>query len=85
MAGVLIGGLIGGRGHKKLKQLKQLLETKLGSSDSALALLINSADWEIVLDKTAHFSGLDLMVKLTPESRAQLEQISGHEEMKGDC
>lgn len=82
MAGVLIGGLIGGRGHKKRKELKHLLDTKLGSSDSALVLLINSADWETVLDKTAHFSGLELMVELTPESRAQLEQISGHEEMK---
>jgi uncharacterized membrane protein len=82
VAGALIGGLIGGRGHKKRRELKQLLDTKLGSSDSALAVLINSADWQTVLDKTAHFSGLDLIVELTPETRDQLEQISGHEEMK---
>ena len=53
LAGAVVGGALGGLGHKDRKEVKAFLDEKLGPNDSAVAILIKGADWQAVQDAVA--------------------------------
>jgi uncharacterized membrane protein len=81
LAGALIGGAIGGFGHTDRKNVKEFLDEKLGTDDSALAILIKEADWQAVQDATEKYGGEDLAVELTDEAAAQLAAMGANEDV----
>jgi len=81
LAGAVIGGVVGGFGRKKRHQAKGFLEAKLGVDDSALAVLINDADWEAVRDLTEQYSGEIMALELTDQAAMQVSALAANEEV----
>jgi uncharacterized membrane protein len=81
LIGALIGGAIGGIGSGKRRRVKQFLDDKLGPDDSALAILINDADWSAVDAATAQYGGEEMVIELTPEAEYQLAAMAQNEEV----
>ena len=80
LAGALIGGAIGGFGPPDRKDGKEFLDDKLGTDDSALAILIKEADWQAVQGATEKYGGVDLKVELTDEAAAQPPAMGANED-----
>ena len=81
LAGAVVGGALGGLGHKDRKEVKAFLDDKLGPDDSAVAILIKSADWHAVQDSVADYDGKQLEVELTPEAEKQLNDLAANPEV----
>jgi uncharacterized membrane protein len=76
LAGVVMGGAIGGFGHTKRTETKEFLEDKLGPNDSAVAILIKDADWKAVQEATEKYGGNDLKVEMTDEAAMQVAALA---------
>lgn len=76
-----IGALIGSSRSGLQQELKPLLDEKLGEDDSALALVIDAADWQRVREAIAPFGGQALVTELSPETEDQLLAIDQDEEV----
>ena len=81
LAGAVIGGVIGGFGAKKRRETKKFLDDKLGTGDSALAILIKEADWAAVAEATEKYGGEKLAVDLTPKAEYQIAALAGNEDV----
>jgi hypothetical protein len=52
------------------------MEDQLGPNDSALAILINDADWDAVEQATASYGGTDLKVELTADAQQKIGALA---------
>ena len=75
-AGAIVGGLFGRKHAHSADELKQLLDEKLDNQSSALAVVIDSADWQTVYDHGIRHGGEIVRLQLSAESRTQLEEIA---------
>ena len=81
LATALIGALIGSSRARQRREVRKFLEDKLGPNDSALAILVNDADWAAVADSVAQFGGEEVAVELSPEAEEQLAKLAQDEEV----
>lgn len=81
LAGAMVGALIGAQRSTGRREVKKFLDDKLGPHDSALAILVNHADWEAVQYAIAHYGGKQLAVELTPEAAEQIAAIAADQEV----
>jgi uncharacterized membrane protein len=81
LAGALVGAAIGGIAAGQSRDVKELLEDKLGTDDSALAILIEDAEWDVVAGAIGEFGGEELAVELTDEAAAQLAALGAKEDV----
>jgi uncharacterized membrane protein len=83
LAGAVVGGVIGSSRSGERRELKEFLDDKLGQDESALAILISDADWEAVRAATeaVYGRGEVLTMELTPETEAELNALTGDEEV----
>ena len=81
LAGAVVGALIGSSRSKQRRDIKSFLDDKLGPADSALAILIDNADWDTVQNEIDHFGGDELAFELTTESQKRLAEIAADEEV----
>lgn len=75
LAGAAIGAAFGARGRSDREELKAFLADKMGPDDSALAILVNDADWLAVQEAVEPYGGEQLAVELSPEAQAELEAL----------
>jgi uncharacterized membrane protein len=81
LAGAVIGGSIGGFGHTKRTETKRFLDDKLGPDDSAVAILVKSADWAACEEATEAYQGEDLVVELTDQAAMQVSALAADDEV----
>ena len=81
LGGALLGALLGSSRSKQRRHVKKFLDDKLGQDDSALAILIKHADWEVVQEALAPYGGEALDIELTPEAEEQLKALASNEEV----
>jgi uncharacterized membrane protein len=81
LAGAVVGALMGSHRSKHRREVRAVLEGKLGPDDSALVILATNADWEAVQSAVDHFGGEELAVELTPKAEKQLAEIAADEEV----
>jgi uncharacterized membrane protein len=81
LVGAVVGGALGGIGHTDRKRVKEFLDDKLGTDDSAVAILIRDANWQAVKDAIDQYGGEELAVELTPEAEAQIGALAEHAEV----
>jgi uncharacterized membrane protein len=81
LAGAVVGALIGSSRSKQRRDIKSILDDKLGPEESALAILITNADWDAVQNEIDHFGGDELAFELTPEAEKLLAEIAADEEV----
>jgi uncharacterized membrane protein len=81
IVGAAAGGLIGASRSGQRKELKEYLQDKLKPGNSALALVVNSADWPAVHDAIKHREGEILEMQLTPGSLDEVEAILADDEV----
>jgi len=70
-----IGALVGNSRSDLQRDFKPLLDDKLGPDDSALALIIDAADWHKLHQVLAPFGGEALVAELSPETEEELLAI----------
>ena len=78
--GAAAGALIGSSRSGDRRKIKEYLQTKLGPNQSALAILVNSADWEAIHDAIKHRNGEVLKMELTPGSVDEVEKLMNEDE-----
>jgi uncharacterized membrane protein len=78
LAGTLIDALIGSQRCFELREVKALLDDKLGPDDSGLVILMDDADWEAIENEVG-FSGEELTIELTAKAEKQLAGIASIE------
>lgn len=71
-----VGGLVGLSRSRQRRDAKKFLDEKLGQNDSALVILVRSADWDAVDEAVAPYNGETLSMTLTPEAEAQLAALA---------
>ncbi|MCB8984400.1 MAG: DUF1269 domain-containing protein [Ardenticatenaceae bacterium] len=76
-----IGALVGSSRSGLQKELKPLLDDKLGADDSALAFIIEAADVQRVRETLNNFGGQMLIAELSPQTEEQLLAIDQNEEL----
>lgn len=76
LAGAVVGSIVGSSRHGDRQDLKEFLDDKLGPDDSALAIVVNSADYAAVLPSVEQYGGEELDMRLTPDAEAQLQAIA---------
>ena len=81
MAGAVVGALIGSSRSKQRRDIRSFLDNKLGLEESALAILITNADWEVVQCEIDHFGGEELTIELTAKAKKKLAEIASDEEV----
>ena len=81
LGGAVVGGLIGLSRSGDRKRLKEYCDEKLGPNQSALAILINHADWAAVSDATDQYDGEAVQLELTPGTEKQLEDLAADDEV----
>jgi uncharacterized membrane protein len=81
LGGAAVGALVGSSRSGQRKELKGFLEDKLGSDDSALAVLIKEADWAAVDEKMEPYGGENLRVELTTDDEAAIEALGDNAEV----
>ena len=59
----------------KIAKRSEFLDDKLGTDDSAVAILITDADWKAVEDATKQYGGKDLKVELTADAQKKLADL----------
>lgn len=75
LGGAVVGGLIGfARGNKR-RNLRGLLDDKLGATQSALAVVAENVEWPAVEAAMERFNGTMLYEELTGESLAALDAL----------
>ncbi len=82
LGGLVLGSLIGFGRSGDRRQLKKVLDEAMGADQSALALVVKSADWEVVADATEGYSGEIIMSDLSDEALETLEGLAGEDEFK---
>jgi uncharacterized membrane protein len=76
VGGAVVGGLIGfGRGHDR-RNLRGLVDEKLGANQSALAVVAEDVEWGHVNDAMKHFGGELLYTELQGDSLTKLEELA---------
>ena len=81
LGGAIVGGLIGLTRSGDRKELKKICDDKLGQDQSALAILVNHADWAAVLDATESYGGEDIQIELTPGTEQTLSDLMSDDEV----
>ena len=81
IGGAVVGGLIGfGRGNQR-RNLRGLVDEKLGETQSALAVVAENVEWPAVEAAMARFEGTMIYEELTGESLAALEALEADEDV----
>ena len=81
IGGAVVGGLIGfGRGNQR-RNLRGLVDEKLGETQSALAVVAENVEWAAVEAAMARFEGTMLYEELTGESLAALDALQSDEDV----
>jgi uncharacterized membrane protein len=80
LGGAVVGALIGSSRSGDRRDVKEFLEDKLGPDDSALAVLVSSADWEAVDEAVKPYGGTELLVELTPEAEEAVAKLAVDDE-----
>jgi uncharacterized membrane protein len=81
IGGAVVGGLIGfGRGHQR-RNLRELVDEKLGTTQSALAVVAENVEWAAVEAAMARFEGTMVYEELTGDSLAALEALEADEDV----
>lgn len=81
LGGALLGALAGSTRSGQRRDVKKFLDDKLGLHDSALAVLVNDADWATVSDAIAHYGGEYLAVELAPEAQQEIAALAADREV----
>lgn len=81
LGGMAIGALVGSSRAGDRAVVKEYLEDKLGPDESALAIIINKADWQAVTERMEAYGGDHLVVELTPADEAALAKLEDNEEL----
>ena len=76
LAGAVVDALMGPHRSKHRREVRAILEGKLGPDDSALVILAANVDWEAVQSSVDQFGGEELAVELTVKAEKQLAEIS---------
>lgn len=81
LGGAVVGRLIGfGRGNER-RNLRGLVNEKLGIDNSALVVVAENVDWEDVQEAMASFGGETMYTELQGESLAKLEELTADDEV----
>jgi len=81
IGGAVVGGLIGfGRGNQR-RNIRGLVNEKLGETQSALAVVAENVEWAAVEAAMARFEGTMLYEELTGESLAALDALQSDEDV----
>ncbi len=81
LAGAVVGALVGSTRSMSRREAKRFLVDKIGQDDSALVILIKSADWETIWDATKNYGGEEIHVELTAAAEKQIAQLAADEEV----
>lgn len=85
VAGALVGGLIGfGRGSDR-RQLRSLVNERLGLRQSALALVVENADRDEVAGALGKMGGEAVYTELQGETLVKLEELAEDEEVTAEA
>ena len=79
LAGAVVGALMGSHRSKHRREVRAILEDKLGPDDSGLVILATNADWEAVQSEVDHVDGEELAVELTSKAEKRLAEIAADE------
>jgi uncharacterized membrane protein len=79
--GASLGGLLGVADLGISNDMMETLGDGLGQDDSAIALLVKKANWEVVRDRTDKFGGRILISNLTDETLEALEKLAAREDV----
>lgn len=71
-----VGGLVGLSRSRQRRDAKKFLDDNLGLNDSALVILIKSADWDAVDAVVKPYNGEVLSMELTETAEAQLAEMA---------
>ncbi len=81
IGGAVVGGLIGfGRSNQR-RNIRGLVDEKLGATQSALAVVAENVEWAAVEAAMARFEGTMLYEELTGESLAALDALQSDEDV----
>jgi uncharacterized membrane protein len=81
IGGAVVGGLIGfGRGNQR-RNLRGLIDEKLGATQSALAVVAENVEWAAVEAAMARFEGTMVYEELTGDSLAALEALEADDDV----
>ena len=81
IGGAVVGGLIGfGRGNQR-RNIRGLVDEKLGATQSALAVVAENVEWAAVEAAMTRFNGTMLYEELTGESLAALDALQSDEDV----
>lgn len=76
-----VGGLVGLSRSRQRRDAKKFLDDNLGLNDSALVILIKSADWDAVDAVVKPYNGEVLSMELTEIAEAQLAEMADDPEV----
>jgi uncharacterized membrane protein len=81
IGGAVVGGLIGfARGNKR-RNIRGLVDEKLGSTQSALAVVAENVEWAAVEAAMERFNGTMMYEELTGDSLAALQALESDEDV----
>ena len=85
VGGAVVGGLIGfGRGNDR-RNLRGLVNEKLGLHQSALAIVLENADLDEVKAAMDGFDGEAIYTELQGDSLAKLDELTGDDEVTAEA
>jgi uncharacterized membrane protein len=79
LAGAVVDALMGSHRSKHRREVRAILEGKLGPDDSGLVVLATNADWEAVKSAVDHVDGEELAVELASKAEKRLAEIASDE------
>lgn len=82
LGGAAVGALIGFARSGDRRRLRNALNEKLGMEQSALAVVLEDADWERIKGAIQHFEGEVIESQLTDDAYAALQGLLDDEDVK---
>lgn len=85
VGGALVGSLIGFGRSGDRREIRTMLNDKLGMEDSALAIVVENGNRPEIADALAAMGGVPVYVELQGDSLAKLEELSDDEELTAEA
>ncbi|MGI9622362.1 MAG: DUF1269 domain-containing protein [Acidimicrobiales bacterium] len=79
IVGAVVGWAVGFFRSNDRREIRDVLTDKLGLTESALATVVEDADWDAILPATEHLGGEAVHYQLQGESLAKLEQMAAED------
>lgn len=76
IVGAVVGWAVGFFRGGDRRDIRNALNEKLGIKNSALAIVVEDANWEEIVPATEHFGGEPIHYQLQGESLAKLQQMA---------